>query len=260
MITQMLIAGGESALANAYIAAMTTPPSSQRRKLIIDTITMIERGVDKGKLDGIYIIAAHDQQAARLNVMDPTQALLTIVGTPSWVADNGLVGAAGSVWRTPYNLNALSKMKQDSNHVSYWSNTESTTVSEEIGAATGLEFAMCARRPATYPGFNAVTASGGFRWSGTTDVTSSIGHRAMDRSMSGDFEIYADGQNVTASTGSGSSGTRTSTALPSAGLNIGTSSRNASGRRVSFVTLGASLTAAEHLALSNAVHYYMSNL
>lgn len=254
----MLLVVSESALARAYIAAMTTPPDSQRRKLIIDTITMLERAGIPKKCDAIYIGAAHDQQAARINVMNPTGALLTSVGTGQFTVDSGLYGSSsGNYWTTPFNMNSLTHLKQNDSHIAYWSNSNITGINEDLGQQGNNEFNMVARSGASGLGFASVTAAGGYRYVPLANTPTAIGMRAVDRSSSSDFDMYQDGVLMTTT----AVGTRTSSALLANPLLVGRSNRyNASGRHISFLTIGASLTATEHLALKNAVEYYMSNL
>lgn len=258
MITQMLLAGGGSALARAYIAAMTVQPSSQRRKLIIDTLAMLERAGIPKKCDALYIGAAHDQQAARINVMNPTGALLTSVGTGQFTVDSGLYGSgSGNYWTTPFNMNSLTHLKQNDNHVAYWCNSNVTGINEDLGQQGNNEFNMAARDGASGRGFTGLTGANGYRYTALVDTPTAIGMRAFDRSSSSDFDLYQDGVLMT-TTGVG---TLTSVPLLANPLRIGRSNRyNASGRHISFLTIGASLTATEHLALKNAVEYYMSNL
>lgn len=86
-------ASAERLQTKRLVAAMTTAPSAARRALIDATIfDLIAAGL-WSKLGVLYVLAAHDAQAARLNWKDPTGSLnLVAVNSPAFTADSGYAG------------------------------------------------------------------------------------------------------------------------------------------------------------------------
>lgn len=105
------------AQAKALFARMTVPPSNARKSLINQTISaLLSAGVWQ-KLDALYVMAAHDAQAARLNWI-ADQYNLTAVNSPTFTTDSGYTGngtnAYLSTGMVASTLNASGKMKQNS--------------------------------------------------------------------------------------------------------------------------------------------------
>ena len=78
-------------LAEALMGRMSVPPSNTRRYLIQSLIGRLVDGGIWERLDGFYMFAAHDIQAARLNWVGCMQDA-TSVNAPVFIADTGFVG------------------------------------------------------------------------------------------------------------------------------------------------------------------------
>lgn len=92
----------------ALLAAMSVQPSSGRQALINTLIASLKSYVTSwgqtpegagqtlwGALDFLYLTAAHDAQAARVNWKNPAQ-VATVVGTPTFTADQFYAGVTGA--------------------------------------------------------------------------------------------------------------------------------------------------------------------
>ena len=130
------------AQAKALFARMTVPPSSARKKLINQTIgDFLDAGVYQ-KSDAIYMMAAHDAQAARLNWIDSVYNL-SEVGSPSYTVDSGYQGNGSSSYldtgASPSTLNSSgsAKFKQNSSHISCYVKNYASSVSTLIGCRNG---------------------------------------------------------------------------------------------------------------------------
>lgn len=93
--------GSVQAETTALVAAMTSSPSGARQTLIN---TMIEKlklfqtdhcGSAWTAIDTLFVMAAHHEQAARIDWKDPTR-IAAKVGTPVFVVDRGYVGVTGT--------------------------------------------------------------------------------------------------------------------------------------------------------------------
>jgi hypothetical protein len=76
----------------ALIAAMTTAPAAARQTLIDNTIISLKAAGLWTKLDVLWVLAAADNQAARLNWKNPGSLGLTVVNAPVFTADRGYTG------------------------------------------------------------------------------------------------------------------------------------------------------------------------
>lgn len=126
----------------SLLSSMTVAPSQARASLISDTIAALKAADLWDDLDVLYILAAHDAQAARLNWKAPGSFAATVVGSPTFAADEGYTGngtnGALNTTFTP-STNAV-QMTLNAAHVSVW--TLSTAVGRDY------EFLLSARNVA----------------------------------------------------------------------------------------------------------------
>lgn len=87
-----------NAEAAAIVAAMTATPLESRMQLIDDTVGALKAAGLWAKLDILYLMAAHTNQAGRLNWKSPANYALVNQGTgqPGFVADRGFNGNSSS--------------------------------------------------------------------------------------------------------------------------------------------------------------------
>jgi len=76
----------------AIIDAMTVPPNMARRRLIDLTVRAFLGAALWPKIDVAWFLAAHDEQAGRINWKDPGNFTLTAVNSPTFTADRGFAG------------------------------------------------------------------------------------------------------------------------------------------------------------------------
>lgn len=87
-----LIAPGFSPFSLAIFAAFTTPPTSARNVVIDNFVKALVAGGVWDLLDGLYVFAAADSQAALINWKNPGTFDATAVNAPTFVADRGYTG------------------------------------------------------------------------------------------------------------------------------------------------------------------------
>src|SRR5262245_39221350 len=75
----------------ALLAAMTVQPNAARQTLINDLIYALKQSGAWAKMDFLYVLAAHDNQAARLNWKTAAN-LATVNGTCTFTVDRGYNG------------------------------------------------------------------------------------------------------------------------------------------------------------------------
>lgn len=89
-------AAGFLAETETLVAAMTTAPSAARKIVINDFIKALKDGGVWDQLDLLYVLAAHDSQAARLNWKNPGTYTASVGGTPTFTTDSGYAPTAGT--------------------------------------------------------------------------------------------------------------------------------------------------------------------
>lgn len=89
-----ILSGGASydASSLAIFAAMTTPPSTQRKTDINNTVVSLKSAGIWSGLDRLWMLWEADTQASLLNWIDPTNDPLIPSGSPTFTADRGYTG------------------------------------------------------------------------------------------------------------------------------------------------------------------------
>ncbi|WP_127090120.1 hypothetical protein [Aquabacter cavernae] len=108
----------------ALTARMTAAPSAGRTRAIGALVQSLKTAGVWPKLDVLYILAAHDAQAARLNWMADLYNL-TAVNSPSFLADQGYAGGTNTYLATGYNpaVHGVRYTRNDA-HMGVWDLTD----------------------------------------------------------------------------------------------------------------------------------------
>lgn len=75
-----------------YFAAMSVQPDATRRELLNDLIVGLKADSLWSLLDLLYLVAAHDAQAGRLNARIPGSYALATANSPTFTTDRGYAG------------------------------------------------------------------------------------------------------------------------------------------------------------------------
>lgn len=93
----------------AVCAAFTTAPTAARKALINTLINNLVVCGAWDRMDVLYVLAAADSQAARINWKNPAAFTLSVTGTPTFTADRGYTGnGTDGVLVTGYNPQSAS--------------------------------------------------------------------------------------------------------------------------------------------------------
>jgi len=239
--------GGLLPETEALVAAMTPAPDEARIALIDATIGSVIAAGLWAKVDLLYLTAAHAQQAAPLNWINPATAL-TEGGAPTFTADQGFTGDASNNLLSGPNINALTHYTQNNASFGVWARTQGSGNSFEycLGAGTnnGLN---------PLDGFGRVLArinSG----SGYADTGGAgVGLHSMVRTASNAWQYYKNGAQVT-------TGTDASTVLQAAPFTLLGGLGNFSTIQVSAGWAGAALDATESAAMRAALLAYLQGV
>jgi len=236
-----------SAFAEALFEAMTTPPSPTRQALITNTINLLVINGLWNKLDLFYMLAAENEQAARLNWKTPGSFTLTATNSPSFVTDRGFAGN-GTTSYLDTNWNPLTQgvaFTLNSASFGCWVRNTSASSVFELGAIAGAGLRLSTR------------TAGGTIQALINDLTghqvvmaSAIGLTVGSRPDASNIVIYKNGAIVSApgEVDSVSVGT------------VAYFSRNVntySPRQIAFGFWGAGLSANENSELYKIINAYM---
>lgn len=171
--------GSDSAELTALLAAMTTQPDATRKGIIA---TMLDGLVADGvmsKLDLLYVLIAHEEQASRVNWASPGNYTLSKVNNPVFTVDGGWTdgGSASNYMDSTFNVASASGRKIAQNDAGFGVgilNSASSSVSVAGAGATDMFLRPYTGSAATSRLFGASTNT----WSGPT---TSKGITAVDR-------------------------------------------------------------------------------
>lgn len=233
----------------ALVSAMAAKPPS-RRVLLYDALyrSLMLSGVF-ARLSVLYVLAGHDAQAARLNLVEPRIRPLSEVNSPTFTADEGYTGDAVSMHLSGPVWNTLSKFTQDDNHIGAWvgGGTDAAASKYSLGhTSAAVEIAI---QPRSAGGIVSIANSGTACNFGASATI--IGHLIGVRRASNATEGYRDGVSLATDTDASTSVSASAMAV----LRNGTSY---SDFLVRAVHAGAALSDTEAADLYAALNTYLT--
>ena len=230
--------------AAAFASAMSVAPSAARVALIDAFVRAIKAGGLWARLDVLYLIAAHDEQAGRVNLMAPGHYTCTAVNSPSFVADRGFAGdGATSYLSTGLNPGAGgTRFGLDDASLFVWSLTDLNASAAEIG--TGSATRLLARS------FGALAARANTATTTTVAVADSLGLVGWSRRSAVGHDFFR-GATVVASP------EQASETISAGVMRVGAAASTYSARRLAVAGAGAGLDGDEIAALAAACGAYL---
>jgi hypothetical protein len=230
---------------------MSVEPDAPRKALINTLIVALKTAGIWTKLDVLYLTAAHDAQAARLNWVSSSYSLVAY-SSPTFLVDRHYVGdGAASYLDTEYQpgVSAGSKALQDDNHFGVWIRNNVNGTGIDCGSTNHT---INSNNSGNVSARNMAATSDTVATNGT-----SVGHTVHSRSAAATYSRYKDGSSL-------GDATRTS-AAPGA-LSAFLCCRNSgsasafSTRQIAAMHLGSGLTASEVSSLRTALNTYLTAL
>lgn len=239
--------------AAALVAAMNVVPNAARQSLIDAFIGALKAGSVWSKLDVLWVLAAHDEQAGRLNWKSPGNFTLTAVNGPAFAVDQGFTPNGSSSWLdTAWDraTNGIQYTQNDA-HISIYQRTAASTAN-----APNISDLNASLRVSIGGQGN---ANRGVRVNSSAQVFAPTGgaypqHILGRRSDGANISVVVDGVQVTAPTAAAS------VSLGSADVGIGRSGVGYNNGQVAGLSLGANLDDDAALAFYNAWHDFMVGL
>lgn len=231
--------------ATALFARFTTPPTTQRASQINTLIGAMKTAGVWSKLDGFYVMAAADAQAAQRNwIADSFN--LTLVSTPTFTADRGYQGN-GTSTRLTTGFNPTTapspKLVLNSANVGVWSLTDGQSNLSDAGNGN-LRVTVRAADNTTAGRLNNTVSP--------TAVSSLDGRGlfSLSRADATTGRFYKNGAQVNTQTWASSALSNDAFAFCGSALSFST-------RQQAAGYFGQDLTTAEQLALYNALNTYL---
>lgn len=239
--------------AAALVAAMNVAPNPTRLALIDAFIGGLKAGSIWSKLDVLWVLAAHEEQAARLNWKSPGNFTLTAVNGPAFAVDQGFTPNGSSSWLdTGWDraTNGLQYTQNDA-HISIYQRTAASAANapnvSDLNASLRVSIG------------GQGNANRGVRVNSSTQVFAPVGgtfpqHILGRRNDGSNISVVVDGAQVTAPTAA------SSVSLGSADVGIGRFGVGYNNGQVAGLSLGAYLDDDAALAFYNAWHDFMVGL
>ena len=232
---------------------MTTQPDATRKGHIDTLILALKTGATSAtdiwaKLDGLWILAAHEEDTAKLNWIS-TSFGITLTDAPTFAVDQGYT-TDGSNDSVDLNYNTASSSLSQTNSATFFIRIHNNTQhsSGVAGNYNGTGGQSINPRNASDQVQYRINQSAVTTVNTQTDARGLV---LVTRTASNVVEAYRDGTSIGANTTG-------STVEVSANLRLGTTNGTFHAQRFSAAGAGAGLNDAEALDLSNAVNAYLT--
>lgn len=249
MLEPYLAGPPRDASATALIAAMAVRPSGARINQVHRAVRALKAAGVWSQLDALYVLAAHDSQAACLNWVAPGTFTLSPQSSPAFAADRGYTGNGSSAYLDcQFNRQTAGlKFTQNSASMGAWVRSSGANDNGDCGVSTASGNPC---RILSRPVGDSMHA----RLNDTTNlsftVATAAGFTAGNRSAAGARQLYKNGAAV-------GSDTTASGALNGDNFRILGAGAGFTDHQVAAAVFGGSLTAAQHAALYAALLAYM---
>ncbi|MCW5719329.1 MAG: hypothetical protein KIS68_16035 [Bauldia sp.] len=240
-----------NAEAEAVVTAMAMQPNNAR-KLLIDTfVGALKAAGVWSKIDAMWVLAAHDEQAARLNWKSPGTFTLTRVNGPTFMTDRGFAGdGSTSYLDTGWDAsNDGVQLTQNDAHISsYQRNSSGNTFAAFVQQTNGSRLGVMNRATANQDKVNV---------NSTTAIPSSSTVGSHPQHMLGRRNDGTNASAVRDGVSMGAPEAATSSSPLSTDLSFGKAGTLYMSSQMAGGSVGAYLDDTEALAFYNAWRDYM---
>lgn len=250
-----VLAGGGAAIAydpdaEAYFARMTVQPDAERKACLNTLVSGLKFNGLYSKLDRLYILAAHDAQAALLDVRGTGATDLVVNGTVTFVEDRGYKGDGSTGYLAGVGApSAFTQYTQDSASYCTYIASAGDMASQLalVGRAGVTDSFFVSPRIATGTLSVRLNSGTGDAWG----VLHGLGCSIISRTSSTAVEAYKDGVSLGAKS-------RTSSAKATSARTLARGDAVYNKDTVSIHCFGAGLTSAEAGILYSMLDAYMT--
>jgi hypothetical protein len=236
----------------AYIAEMSEAPDATRSHLINTYVLTLKDAGIWPLMDIIYLVAAHDDNASRINLKTPGSFAMANVSTgPTFEADAGQTGNGSSTALSTQWTPSTQAVRFTQNDASMWvwCTTDVAENAADCGAAVTHNSFIRARSAG-----DAISVSINSGTTTTVSIGTSIGLTGVSRNGASIQDVWKNGVQVGAGAGA-------STGLPAGAVRIcGRATDLFSSKQIAFFAAGASLNATQALDFYNATLAYLEGV
>ena len=231
----------------AYLAAMSNQPTASRRAHINAFIRGLKHDGVLARLDLLYLLAGHDDQATRVNIITPGSYTITKINSPRFTTDGGWdSNAAAGYLDTGFNASTAVGRKIAQNDSSV-----GVSVLVDVNDSTSNFMVIGAGTTRFNPRTANLTRS---RLTGSADVTSANtngkGFWSLSRAASTGYDLRKNNAAVSSPTDTSAAPSNLNVLLLSlAGANL-------SGKTIGMAFVGQSISAARSDALRDRYNTY----
>lgn len=232
---------------DALLARMTVEPNGVRRSLINDLIVTLVNANLFTEMDGLYILAAHDAQASRLNWVSSSFDLTT-VSAPTFTTDRGYQGNGTSSYLTSgFNPTTAPSPKflQNDGHLGVWPLTSTAQDRDDIGNGNSFIRSLGAG------GTSAVARVNQASTGQIVNSTTAIGHTVASRLNGTTLNGYRNGAAALSPAVASAAPSNTPFYVCSGGVAAFSS------KQIAAAHWGAGLTSGEVSTVYSAIHTYL---
>jgi len=243
------------AASTALFARMSSQPDATRKGLIDDLIVQLKADGIWAKLDALWLLAAHDSQAARLNWVSSAHGLAA-VNAPAFTADRGYAGnGSTSYLDTNWNPAASSLFTLDSASLGCWVNVDAGIGNlVEMGCETGTARVRINNRSTTTLMIGRANQDTGTNFNGAP--ADRLGMSIVSRTASNAIAAYRKGSPV--ASGTTASGARPNSNMFLCGYNDDGALTSPTTARLAMAFAGAGLNSTEAAAFEAAVETFLT--
>lgn len=248
----------EDSAATTLFAAMSVQPVQSRKVLYNDLILALKAGNYWDSIDFLYLIAAHDSQAAKLNIKSPAANTITLTSAPVFATDSGYT-TDGVDDVLDLNFNPATdgvNFTQNSACFGIYSLTSGTATSSRGGWFDGTDGTTMNSRN----GSSAVVFRVNQAAASQTDNninTTGAGWYVGNRSAAGATQLYKNGVALSVTTNAN----QASTAINSHNLQLGSAvAATFVATKFAAAIGGASFDATAQLAIYNIISEYIQGV
>ncbi|MBC7167854.1 hypothetical protein [Phenylobacterium sp.] len=233
----------------AVIAAMAVPPSAARAALMDNLVAALKTCGAWGRFDGLFLTAAHEAQAARVNWAAPEEPGLNPVNSPVFHADSGYEGDGATSYLETGRRQGQGLYLPEDHHAGLWA-TSAT------GSGTAWGNGRNRIIPFTSGSVLATRSNAGATVS--TPVSAGVGHSAFSRAAADRYRVFKDG--VLLNEAEASTLTAVNQEFILLGYGTTTSVTGLSSWRVGALHFGAALEDSAMSAVAAALGRYLEGL
>lgn len=239
------------AATTALLAAMSSQPDATRQTVIDTAIAGLKSDGVWAEMGLLYVMAAHDSQAARLNWINPGTSTLTANNSPTFTTDRGYTGGGTANLATAVATNAIPSFLQDDNGFGFWCLTAAQQ-SVPLGGTT-----LFSVNPRNASNFVVARNANSTAQTTTATVGTAAGLTSIVRTVSTGFDVYKDAALLQARTSTSNALDAQVWFLLAQNTGAGSAGNNSSAQ-ISVFWAGGALTALQIAALHSRLNTYLT--